>query len=57
MQQDLTFMDELRSQDVQWVEVYVNPDADPFMHRDPKHKCGSIIIWTRPALSPEEKPQ
>jgi hypothetical protein len=49
MQRDLDFMDELRPRNVRGIEAYLNPGAAPFMYRDPKLKCGSIIIWTRPA--------
>jgi hypothetical protein len=50
-------IDMIRPRDVRGMEIYGTADAAPFQFRDPRRRCGSVVIWTRPLPRKTERPK
>jgi hypothetical protein len=50
-------IDMIRPRDVRGMEIYSTADAAPFQFRDPRRRCGSVVIWTRPLPRKTERPK
>jgi hypothetical protein len=50
-------MDMIRPRDIRGIEIYGAADGAPFQFRDPRGRCGSVVIWTRSAAGKEERPK
>jgi len=50
-------MDMIRPRDNRGMEFYGTADAAPWMFRDPKHHCGSVVIWTKPLTPKNDQPK
>ena len=53
----LDAVDMIRPRDIRGIEIYGAADGAPFQFRDPRGRCGSVVIWTRSAAGKEERPK
>ena len=44
-------MNMIRPRDIRGMEIYGTADGAPFQFRDPRGRCGSVVIWTPDSYS------